>query len=320
MTLFNHMMMGAGSVVATYSSFFKPKIYNGNGSTQSITGAGFSVDLVWGKNRGYDVNNIVTDRVRGATKSVHLSSANAEQTSSVHITSLDADGFSVGQCNSGTGDVNYYNGQSYSAWMWDEGSGLDIITGTKGSGTQAFAHSLGVKPAVVLVKNLSTGSTNWYVQHKSLGAEMRDYYIILNGTAGATNSNDVWGTEPTSTNIYLTESQVTNGSSFVAYAFAELTGASAFGTFNGNNSSQSITTGFVVNGLMIRRSDATGGNWLMYDSARGGTYYLKANSSGAETNDGSNYVTFSGTNGFSVTGSAADLNATGGTYIYMAFA
>ena len=52
------------------SEHFNTVLYNGNGSTQSITGVGFQPDFVWGKARsGTDAvyNHQLFDVIRGAT-------------------------------------------------------------------------------------------------------------------------------------------------------------------------------------------------------------------------------------------------------------
>ena len=72
---------------------------------------------------------------------------------------------------------------------------------------------------------------------------------------------------------------------------------------------------------MIKRTDSTG-NWIMHDTARD-TYnvadkYLLANSSGAETSGTGILDILS--NGFKARNTWLDLNASGATYIYAAFA
>jgi hypothetical protein len=74
--------------------------------------------------------------------------------------------------------------------------------------------------------------------------------------------------------------------------------------------------------VMIKRTDSTG-DWFVYDSARGissgnDPYYL-FNTDAAQTT-GTNYVDTTST-GFQVTAAApAGINASGGTYIFLAIA
>jgi hypothetical protein len=83
-----------------------------------------------------------------------------------------------------------------------------------------------------------------------------------------------------------------------------------------------IYTGFLPRWVLVKRTDTAGTNWDLYDTARN-TYNamdleLFPNSSSAEYN-GSRYFDFL-SNGFKPRTSVSDSNASGGTYIYMAFA
>ena len=72
--------------------------------------------------------------------------------------------------------------------------------------------------------------------------------------------------------------------------------------------------------VLIKRTDSTG-DWYVWDTARGmvsGTDpSLKLNSTAAEVNANSVYTT---TGGFQIVSTAAGINASGGSYIYLAVA
>ena len=72
---------------------------------------------------------------------------------------------------------------------------------------------------------------------------------------------------------------------------------------------------------MIKRTDSTG-NWVMHDNARNSTNpakgYLLANSSGIEE-AGSDILDFL-SNGFKIRNTWTDINASGGSYVFAAFA
>ena len=105
-------------------------------------------------------------------------------------------------------------------------------------------------------------------------------------------------------------------------AFHSVTGYSKFSSFSGNGSTtNAITTGFEPAFVMLKRTD-TANDWIMIDNVRAdvsGTddNELHANATIAEQND--ERLDFTST-GFTLKSSAAAVNASGGTYIYMAFA
>ena len=71
--------------IADGSDYFDTKLYTGNGSTQTISGLGFSPDWVWTKARSFAENNNVFDTVRGVTKLLLPDATTAEQTiSGIH--------------------------------------------------------------------------------------------------------------------------------------------------------------------------------------------------------------------------------------------
>ena len=108
------------------------------------------------------------------------------------------------------------------------------------------------------------------------------------------------------------------GDTYVAYLFASVAGYSLVGSFSGS-SSQFIYTSFRPAFILAKRSDSTGGNWLMFDDKREGYNVdnddLEANDNAVEaTTDHIDILS----NGFKIRTSDADLNA--GTVIYLAVA
>ena len=92
-------------------------LYTGNGSTQTISGLGFSPDLVWVKQRNTSRNHQVVDTVRGATKDLRSNSNAAETTTSTGLTAFTSDGFTLG------GDTGYNQSSgTYVGWTWDAGA------------------------------------------------------------------------------------------------------------------------------------------------------------------------------------------------------
>ena len=108
---------------------------------------------------------------------------------------------------------------------------------------------------------------------------------------------------------------------FIAYCFAEVAGFSKFGSYTGTGASgKSVTTDFEPAFILVKRTDAVS-SWRLLDNKRfsgSNKSSLIPNSSAAEQ-VGYIDVDFNPTN-FTINSTNIDFNASGGTYIYMAFA
>jgi hypothetical protein len=114
-----------------------------------------------------------------------------------------------------------------------------------------------------------------------------------------------------------------SGENYIAYSFAEVAGYSSFGSYTGTGAAgNAVTTGFAPAFVMIKRTD-NAQNWRIYDNTRDTTnprnILLFPDDSGAEATSSTYDVDFDA-NGFTLDGTNAASNASGGTYIYMAFA
>jgi hypothetical protein len=119
------------------SEGFNATTYLATEANQSISGIGFSPDLVIVKNRDSSSNARwgVIDSVRGVNKTLATDITNAEVTSrSDLLTSFDADGFSLGADAAAYGwnNTTYTAGDRQVAWCWDAGSG-SAASNTDGS-------------------------------------------------------------------------------------------------------------------------------------------------------------------------------------------
>jgi len=178
-------------------------------------------------------------------------------------------------------------------------------------------HGLSSAPDMIILKRLD-GVENWYVYHSAMGTTK---YMRL----------DLNDAEGTATNLFNTvNSTVFNpsftgaaGQEIIAYCFRSISGYSKFGSYAGSGSNNNaVTLGFQPNFVLVKRSNSTGG-WLVYDSERSGSNpindRLEANNDQAEQiNSGDKWLNFN-SNNFEANGSDSELNASGGTYIYMAF-
>ncbi len=115
-----------------------------------------------------------------------------------------------------------------------------------------------------------------------------------------------------------------SGENYVVYLFATLAGISKVGTYSGTGSNINVDCGFTAGArfVMIKRTDSTG-DWYYWQTAlginSGSDPYLRMNSTGAKV---TSYDYIDPLNaGFTITSSAsADLNASGGTYLFLAIA
>ena len=315
---------------------FNTVTYLGTGSKQNITGVGFSPDLIWIKNRIGANSHYLYDSVRGANKSLTSNSTSAEDTASGQLDSFNTDGFTV---PSDTAGYNNYSGRSYVAWCWDAGN--TTVTNTDGSITSSvranptygfsvvsytgnatndatIGHGLGATPKFIIVKNRAT-ATYWYVYHGSLAST---YNLYLNDTASAQADNVLRSAN--STTFTVSSSSAANGSSqaMIAYCFSEVSGYSKFGSYTGNGGTNAITTGFKPAFVLFKRTDTAGYSWYTFDSTRNGVNpvntALYPDLTNTDTTQSTYNIDFTDT-GFTINNSNNALNASGGTYIYMAF-
>jgi hypothetical protein len=332
--------------------YFNTKLYTGTGATQSITGVNFQPDWVWIKERSASASDHnLSDAVRGAGKALFSNTTGAEYDYGTgtggNLRSFDSDGFSLGTASQ-TND----NGTTFVSWNWlangagvsntagditstvsaSTTSGFSIVSYTgNGTGGATVGHGLGVTPKMIIIKGRGT-TYNWVVGHNSLSTNWGKYLTLSTTDAVETATNVFNDTAPTSLlfSIGTALGVNTSSSTYIAYCFAEKKGFSKFGSYTGNGSTNGtfVYTGMRPAFVMIKRTDTTG-NWDMYDNKRnddvpaGANYIdrlLYANANDAEVDTGGAYFLDFLSNGFKLRGTGADINASGGTYIYMAFA
>jgi hypothetical protein len=331
--------------IADGSEYFDTKLWTGNGSTQSITGLEFSPDLVWIKMRSAAAGHRLYDAVRGATKFLVPQGTDAEATQSAGLTSFDSAGFSLGS------NFDHNNSSStFVGWAWDAGSstasntdgsitasvranqtaGFSIVAYSGSGGTSTVGHGLNVKPSLVIIKSRSGSSHFWIVGHSALSSN-EVLYLNTDIAAEDITSENHGGVDlvnSTSSTVKLLAGQQSadsvnrSGENFIAYCFAPVAGYSAFGSYEGNGSTDGpfVHLGFKPSWIIIKNSSATE-NWYILDTTRdesnvSGTQ-LKANTSDAE--DSFSLLDLL-SNGFKIRNSNASYNTNGSTYVWGAFA
>jgi len=324
--------------IAQGNKYMDATLYTGTGAAASITNAAaFKPDLVWIKSRSAATDHKLTDSVRGVTKALISDTTGAETTDTNGLTAFNSNGFTIGT------DTNYNNsGATYVGWQWQAGAGssssntngsitstvsvnttagFSVVTYTGTGSNATVGHGLGVAPSMIILKRRDNGSDNWRVYHSSIGA---GNVLSINTTSASASSSASWNnTAPTSSVFSVGTESNTNasGSTIVAYCFAPVAGFSAFGIYTGNSSTSGpfVYLGFKPAYLLVKNTST--GNWTIKDNKRN-TFNvvnndLYANLSVAEVAE---YPFNFFSNGFQPVDVSSDVNASGQTYIYAAFA
>jgi hypothetical protein len=324
----------AYSSIVKPTDYFNTVLYTGNGSTQSITGVGFQPDWVWLKLRSTTGNHGLYDAVRGATKRLQSNQTSAEDTIT-SFSSFDSDGFTLSEASQNN------NGETFASWNWLAGgsgssnsdgsitstvsanttAGFSIVSYTgNGTGGATFGHGLGSAPKIVIIKSRSLGTESWQfwfnntsrLNLNSTTASLTTHPISTSSTLVTTpsSSNDSWNT---------------SGQTYISYCFAEKKGYSKFGSYSGNGDADGtfVYTGFRPAFVLYKRADGTNG-WTMLDTSREtenvmGDKNLAPHANSAEFGNSNYYLDFL-SNGFKPRTADDQINVSGGTYIYMAFA
>ena len=317
---------------------FNTVLWTGNSSVaQTITGMGFTPDLVWSKQINGTAAHRLLDSVRGDGRYLYSNLTNSEDGYNSDYMRLASDGVLLPGADSNFGTTNTWVG-----WGWKAGgaavtntdgsitsevsanvdAGFSVVTTasqTNGT-THSIGHALSASPSVIIAKGL--GSSEWNVWHQGLGTPTIPglNYLLLNRTDAKGSFGETAGryanmaTNTFSFNYY--------DQAMVFYCFAEKAGFSKFGSYSGNGSATgtTVTTDFEPAFVMIKRIDSTG-NWVILDNKRDTSNpinkTLNPNLSAAEST--ANDIDFNATT-FQLKSTNADTNANTATYIYMAFA
>jgi len=307
------------------SLYFRVKTYSGSSSdgnaiTWDETDTNMSPDFLWLKNRDLTQEHWLCDTVRGTGKFLESNSNNAESSDGASgFASFDSNGFTLN-------DSARTNRNTMVAWGWKESAtaGFDIVTYTGNETARTISHSLSAVPKMMIVKNRGT-TGNWGVYHVGLGTANKR--LELDSNAAEDTGTSVWNdTDPTSSVFSVGDNdRITNGNSmtYVGYLFSEKQGFSKFGKYTGNGNADGtfVHTGFRPAMIIIKRTDATD-HWYIYDDQRGyngDIASLRINENHSEST-ASGYEIDILSNGFKARQNHDDINGSGNSYVYMAFA
>ena len=321
------------------SEHFNTVLFTGDDTASKFIDVGFTPDFIWLKSRDVAVSHALYDTVRGNNLRLVTNTTSGEGTV---LNEFATNGFNI--------KAGYYNDSTLGnqvAWNFKAGgaavsavsiaatgatrsanpaAGFSIIKFQSSASTPTpppmnyIEHGLDSTPKMVIYKTTNSASA-WRVMHVDNGQK----WIDLNSTAAAAGpfTYTIWDNTPTSIGARSNYAIGAN-EAYIAYCFAEVEGFSSFGSYVGNGTtSNNIVTGFEPAFLMTKRTDVAGYNWYIWDNKRNPTNPLDkviyADSAGAEQ-DFSAYPHSFLENGFSVNSNNAAFNASGSTYIYMAFA
>ena len=270
---------------------FNTVLFDGNGSSNAVTGLGFKPDLIWGFTRSGSQSKRVVDSTRGGSERLYSDLGSAASTGTATISAFGTDGFTATG-----GAFNNDSGKTCGSWCWKANGGtttsfsaggnqlagtyqantkskFSIITYTgSGSANSEVLHGLGATPNFIIFK--ARNDTHWWgVYHKSSGTVNTGYDSLLyinstNALASGQNVNIV----PDSTKIVMSGNEQINRSSsynYVMYAWADVEGMQKFGTYEGNGNADGpfVYTGFRPRMLFTKRTENAGG-WRVRDTAR----------------------------------------------------
>lgn len=284
----------------------------------------FPVDSQWKAKRATDtLNASIDDRLRGVSTTTTASgnylitsSTAAQATTNATTQAFDNVSFK---------NPTYYGGASSIYWSFRRAPGFfDVVCYTGTGSLPGVTHTLGVTPELKIIKRRSAVS-EWIVGGSLLGSGA---YACLNTTAAKVTLSGYWdGGSDSATQFSVRNTNAASdvsGSTYVAYLFATCPGVSKVGSYTGSGTTKQIDCGF-TNGarfVLIKRTDSTG-DWYVWDTARGIVSstdpYLLLNSTAAEVTNTDYIDPYSA--GFEISSSApAAINASGGSYIYLAIA
>ena len=320
--------MAAYTTIDDPSAYFKVQLYTGNGSTQAITfddtDTDMQPDFVWLKNRnssGHD--HFLFNSTDGVQKFLSSNDSGAlSSADSSYLTAFGSDGFTLG-----SSDGMNENSITFVSWNWKESAtaGFDLLSYTGNSTNRTIAHSLSAAPHMIIIKSTTHGE-QWVVGHNGMDAASPwNYYMHLQDTvARAANTNRCQNTAPSSSVFSIgTEDQVNGSKTYTAFLFAPKQGFSKFSSYVGNGSTNGtyVHCGFRPAWVMCKVANGTTNDWTIIDNKRDKfnpcEARLYANTAGNESD--ADRVDFLA-NGFKHRGDGNDMNGSGHSYIYMAFA
>ena len=350
-----NLYANAAPAIEDGTAHFQATLYEGNGTSKEVNqsemspNSVFSPDFVWLKDRDTAYSHHLFDAVRGSTSRLKSDNSDAEATSNptTYLSSFDADGFTVGSNVNVNTDTNNYVG-----WQWkgdgtsgssntdgsipstvnvNDTAGFSIVkyTSTNGSGAGTLGHGLNSTPEFIICKSRDS-AYSWAVYHKNLTSA--GYKLILDQTNVQVPDTTTWNnTAPDPTVFSVGTDNGTNpqgsADNMVAYCFHSVPGYSAFGSYEGNGSSDGtlVLLDLKPAFVLLKKIDTTANDWTIWDNqinpsnlgSSGGL--LRPNLPNVEQSTSGQEIDVL-SNGFKIRNGNNQMNTSGKTYIYAAFA
>jgi hypothetical protein len=277
----------------------------------------FPVDMLWDNLRaGNAVNTITADRLRG-TMSLSTSTTSAEASLGSFAARFTSNTSVTPNVYADTGPEVVYSFRRAPSFF-------DEVCYTGTGANRTVAHNLGVAPELMIVKSRSYAD-EWPVYSAPTGNNKN---LTLNTTSAQSGGTSLyWNlTTPTASVFSVSDRGEVNssGQTYVAYLFATCAGVSKVGSYTGTGTTKQIDCGFTGGArfVLIKKTSGTG-SWYVWDSSRGivsgNDPYLLLNSTAAEVTNTDYIDAYSA--GFEISSTApAEINASGGTYIFLSIA
>ena len=312
--------------------------WTGTAAEQTITYAN-SPDLVLIKN--YDTSSNSDpwywfDSTRGATKYIQSASNAAEATDAQTLKSFTSTGFVLGTNDAvnGSGHNTYgfgfrvnggvtssnTDGSTTSTVQANNQTGISIVKYTGTGANASVGHGLAAAPTLIIIKKLNSTS-DW-----AAGTLDWTKYLEPNGTPDFRTANVWQDTAPTDSVFTLTTGGDSNGNGneYIAYCFSDIANYSKVGSYNGSGSqgSPSVNVGFKPDLLIVKRITGGPEQWWVGNSATNSsdhwTEWMPLQSNERLQSDTIHSITVT-SNGFEPYGTSALVNASGSSYLYLAF-
>ena len=310
---------GPMAVPESATEAYNTILRTGTSATASVTGVGFSPDLIITGARNASRTHALFTRLHGAGKYQISTGATGEYSNTTTLTSFDMDGYSVGS-DSGATAIN--TSDNLVSWNFKRTPNVyDTVVYTGTGSATTVSHNLGIAPELMIIKGTSTSFDRRWIVYTGTANK----YMRLNQTDSDITDGTVFNnTSPSATSFTVGTSSNTNasGENYIAHLFGTLSGISKVGSYTGNGSSQNIDCGFTSGArfILIKRSDSAG-DWYVWDSSRGITTgndpHLSLNSTNSEvsTDDSVDPVS----SGFAVNQVAAtNINVSSASYVFYA--
>jgi hypothetical protein len=252
-------------------------------SPRSISGVGFSPDLVWSKARDDTWGHKWADSVRGSENTIWSNNTDAEDDYYIwgYLSAFDSDGFTITAGASGSQGWNDST-DTFVAWNWLAATTFDpdtagTLTGSGRSNSTAgfsivkyegnglsgatFGHGLSEAPTLVIARPLDRNDS-WRVGSSEMTSW--GYNMYLNEINAEVATSTIWNsTAPNATVVTIGNDGGinTDDENYIAYCFHSVEGYSKVGSFVGNYNADGtfiylgFRPAFLVIGLFLTIKD-----------------------------------------------------------------